>query len=37
MHVYMDEAHLLNRIMTKELFYKNSILKGLYFIDEGEV
>lgn len=37
LHAYIDEANLISRILTKELFYKNSILKGLFFIDEGEV
>ena len=23
--------------MSKEMFYKNSILKGIYFVEEGEV
>lgn len=37
LHSYVDEAALLNRVIQKELFYKNSVLRGIYFIDEGEV
>lgn len=37
LHVYLDEANLLSKILTKETFYKNSHLRGIYFIDEGEV
>lgn len=37
LHTYIDESHLVNRVISKEIFYKNSTLKGIYFIEEGEV
>ena len=37
LHIYLDESPILSKIMSKELFYKNSILKGIYFVEEGEV
>ena len=35
LHTYVDESQLLSKIITKEIFYKNSVLRGIYFVDEG--
>lgn len=37
LHVYHEESLLLGRIMHRELFHKNIIIRGIYFIEEGEV
>lgn len=37
LHVFYEEANLLSKVVLKEAFYKNSILKGIFFIEEGEV
>lgn len=37
LHIYIDEINLLSKLIFKETFYKNSVVKGIYFIDQGEV
>ena len=37
LHVFSQEVNLLQKVMFRENFYKNSLLKGLYFVEEGEV
>lgn len=37
LHIYLDHANVLNKVISRELFYKNTIFKGIYFIEEGEV
>ena len=35
LHVYMEQANLVNKIAFREVFYKNSTIKGIYFIEQG--
>jgi hypothetical protein len=37
LHVYADQANLLMKIASREVFYKGSTIKGVYFIEQGEV
>jgi hypothetical protein len=37
LHIFIDQVSLLNKIVFKENFYKNSTIKGIYFIEQGEV
>lgn len=32
LHVYVEQAQLINRITIRENFYKNSVLRGIYFV-----
>jgi hypothetical protein len=34
-HVYAEQANLLSRVISREIFYKNSTVRGIYFIEEG--
>ncbi len=35
LHIYAEQSNLLNKLMSRETFYKNSIVRGIYFIEEG--
>lgn len=37
LHVYAPDVNLLQKVILRENFYKNSTLKGIYFVEEGEV
>lgn len=37
LHIYMEQVNLLSKIIFREVFYNNSHVKGIYFIEEGEV
>jgi hypothetical protein len=32
LHVYLEQANLLSRVLSREIFYKNSVVRGIYFI-----
>lgn len=32
LHVYVDQSNVLSKVMFRETFYKNSIIRGIYFI-----
>jgi len=37
LHIYLDYVNVLSKVISRELFYKNTTFKGVYFIEEGEV
>lgn len=37
LHVYQQNINVIHKIVTKEIFYKNTHFKGIYFVESGEV
>ena len=37
LHVYLEQANLMHKIASREVFYKHTLIKGIYFIEQGEV
>jgi hypothetical protein len=37
LHAFTCDVYLLSKIMVREVFYRNSVLRGVYFVEEGEV
>lgn len=37
LHIYLEYINVLSKVIIREQFYKNSVIKGIYFIQEGEV
>lgn len=32
LHIYLDHLNVLSKVIFREMFYKNSLIKGIYFI-----
>jgi hypothetical protein len=32
LHIYVEHINVLSKVIFRELFYKNSVIKGIYFI-----
>jgi hypothetical protein len=37
LHTFINDVYLLSKFMAREAFYPNSVLRGVYFVEEGEV